>query len=146
MALDGSVVLNHNVVDHFGIHPSSVASVSDEVQMELRRRAATYLGRESTPPISGKTVYLVDDGLATGYTAIAAAQMIGKLHPEALVLCVPVSPWDSLVTVRPYVQEIYVLYVQERAPFSVAAFYRDFSDVRDDEVKEIIASTQRANH
>jgi len=138
VALDGSSVLNDRLLDHFGIHSTQIASVTEQVLQELRRRATEYLGRETPPDLTGRLVYLVDDGLATGYTMIVAAKMIRKLNPQTLILCVPVSPWDSLASVGPYFQEVYVLYVQERAPFAVASFYRQFPDLDDQEIRRTI--------
>ncbi len=83
-------------------------------------------------------VYMVDDGLATGYSVIAAASMIRKLEPRMIVLCVPVSPVTSIDAVRPYFDEIYCLIAQDRGPFAVASFYGDFHDMTDDEVRDVL--------
>jgi len=89
-------------------------------------------------------VYMVDDGLATGYSVIAAASMIRKLGPKSVTLCVPVSPMSSIDAVRPYFDEIYCLIAQERGPFAVASFYEDFHDMADDEVLEILQRRRAA--
>ncbi len=143
VALDGTRLLNDQMLDHFGIQPAEIASVTDQVLQELRRRASKYMGNETLPDLTGRTAYLTDDGLATGYTMMVAAKMIRKLNPRALVLCVPVSPWDSLVSVEPYFQRVYVLYVQERPPFAVASFYKYFPDLTDQEVRRIIERRRR---
>lgn len=144
VALDGSRLLNDRLVDHFGIQPAEIDLITEEVHQEILRRSREYLGRETLPEVRGKSVYLVDDGLATGYTMRVAAEMIAKLNPGGMVLCVPVSPWDSLATVQDYFSEIHVIYVQERPPFAVASYYRDFHDLTDHEVRDIVKTRRTA--
>jgi predicted phosphoribosyltransferase len=88
-------------------------------------------------------VYLVDDGLATGYTAIAAAKMLRNQNPRSLVLAVPVSPRSSITAVQSYFDEIYCLITQASNSFAVASFYTDFHDMSDDEVREILLRAKR---
>lgn len=70
--------------------------------------------------------------------------MVRKLNPKALVLCVPVSPWDSLMSVEKYFEKAYVLHVQERSPFAVASFYQHFKDLSDREVRTILAKHNKS--
>jgi putative phosphoribosyl transferase len=139
VALDGSRVLNDELVYHFGLTQSQVDSVTQEVLDEVRRRAREYGSDEHPLPVENRTAYLVDDGLASGYTMIAAARMVRNLAPRALVLAVPCSPWNSIGGVQPHFDEMYFLYVQERTPFAVASYYRYFPDLTDDEVREILS-------
>jgi predicted phosphoribosyltransferase len=88
--------------------------------------------------VGGKRVYLVDDGLATGFTMIAAARMVKARGPSRMTLCVPVSPHDSLRAVEPYFDDLCCLIEQAHAPFAVASFYEDFHDLTDDEVRAIL--------
>jgi predicted phosphoribosyltransferase len=64
--------------------------------------------------------------------------MVRRLQPRSVTLAVPVSPWDSVLTVEDYFDEIHVLYVQEFPPFAVASFYEDFHDLSDNEVLETL--------
>jgi putative phosphoribosyl transferase len=149
VATDGSTFLNEAMLEHFGLTPLVIESITEQVRRELRRRAREYRGTDQLPQVRGMDAYLVDDGLATGYTMLAAATMVKKLQPRSLTLCVPVSPWDSVGTVLPSFDEIYILFVQERTPFAVASFYRDFHDMADREVLEIIGQSKtcpRAKH
>ncbi len=143
IAIDGSRVLNDWVVRSFGIGEGTMRSVVREVQREVERRAEIYGADGKRPDVRGKNVYVVDDGLATGYTAMAGAKMVRAGSPSSLTLCVPVSPADSISAVEPYFDEIYCLIAQESPRFAVASFYRDFHDLSDEEVIRILHAARR---
>jgi predicted phosphoribosyltransferase len=126
------------VVSDYGISKREIDAITQRVKEEVIRRAKEYLGDEWKPEVRGMNVYMVDDGLATGYSVIASASMIRKLEPKSIVLCVPVSPVTSIDAVRPYFDEINCLIAQGRGPFAVASFYEDFHDMTDDEVREVL--------
>ncbi len=138
VAIDGTSVLNERVVSEYGISKREAEAIAQRVKEEVIRRAKEYLGDDWRPEVQGMDVYMVDDGLATGYSVIAAASMIRKLEPRSLILCVPVSPVDSVHAVRAYFDKIYCLIAQERGPFAVASFYEDFHEMSDDEVREVV--------
>lgn len=144
VAIDGSRILNTRMVQHFRLSDLEIESISEEVAEEVRRRAREYRGTVDPPEIRGKDVYLVDDGLATGYTAMAAAKMIRALGPRSITLCVPVSPADSVTKVTPYFDVIHCLIAQDFPPFAVASFYSRFSDMSDDEVRQVLKSHRSA--
>ena len=138
VALDGSVVLNEPLVRELGLLPSQISPIVQEVLAEVRRRAKEYAGHDRPPDVGGRRVYVVDDGLASGYTMIAAAKMVRKREPARMALCVPVSPRDSLDAVEPYFDEMHCLIEQERPPFAVASFYARFNDLTDAEVRAML--------
>lgn len=138
VAVDGSRVLNDDLVYRFGLTQSRIDAITQDVLDEVRRRVREYGGEKGPLPLQDRVAYLVDDGLASGYTMIAAARMVRNLAPRALMLAVPCSPWDSVARVQPHFDEMYILYVQERTPFAVASYYRYFPDLSDDEVREIL--------
>ncbi|MFW6163993.1 MAG: phosphoribosyltransferase [Planctomycetota bacterium] len=139
VAIDGTRVLNRPVVDRLGLSDEEIDRIAEEVRQEVERRAAAYGGTNASPEVRGSTAYLVDDGLATGFSMIAAARMVSKSRPDRLVLAVPVSPAGSLRAVQPYFQEVHCLIVQEGPPFAVASFYEDFHDLSDQEVQTLLA-------
>lgn len=143
VAIDGSRMLNTRMVQYYALSDSEIESISDKVVTEVRRRAQDYRGTAHPPEIEGMDVYLVDDGLATGYTVMAAAKMVRKLQPKSITLCVPVSPADSIAAVTPYFDAIHCLIVQDFPRFAVASFFRDFHDMSDGEVREILQKHQR---
>jgi putative phosphoribosyl transferase len=83
---------------------------------------------------------LVDDGLATGFTALAAVEAIRARGAERIVLAVPVSPRDSLVRLAERVDDAYCLIEQEEPPFAVASFYERFPDLTDEQVVALLDS------
>jgi putative phosphoribosyl transferase len=142
VALDGSVVLNPEVVSAFRISESEIETIIRQVLQELERRQGEYAAREAPHDIKDKQVYLVDDGLATGYSVLAALAMIRNQEPDAITLCVPVSSEDAIRKVAPSCDQIYCLIVQTSVPFAVASYYRDFRDLTDDEVRNILQDKQ----
>ena len=143
IALDGTIVLNERVVAGFGLGREEIDVIARDVVAEVRRRAREYLGNEALSPVEDRHVYMIDDGLATGYSMIAAARMIRRQKPARLILCVPVSPASSIETVRPDFDEIHCLFAQRSGSFAVASFYADFHEMSDDEVRAILS---RARH
>ncbi len=139
VALDGSVMLNDRVVQEFALDPDTIDAVAEEVREEVRRRARVYQKSDQPPVVAGKHVFVVDDGLATGYTAAAAAAMLRHLAPRSLRLTVPVTPVRTLATVEPQFDRIECLLVQRGGSFAVASFYQDFHDLSDDEVRNRLA-------
>ena len=138
VAADGSRILNERMVKYFSLSRSEIESITNRVLEEVRSRATKYRHGDVSLDVEDMDAFLVDDGLATGYTMMAAAKMVRQLEPRSLTLAVPVSPWDSVLTVEDYFDEIHILYVQEFPPFAVASFYEDFHDLSDDEVREIL--------
>jgi len=130
------------VADHAAGAGADAAYLEREkrAQLEiLRRRRVHYTPHR--PPIDpkGRIAIVVDDGLATGATMIAALHAVRAKQPERLVCAVPVAPPDSLELVRPYCDELVCL---EAPPgfFAVGQFYREFRQVEDDEVIELLAN------
>lgn len=138
VAIDGTRVLNDPVVRSFGIDPRQIEKITEGVMREVRRRAKEYGETDELPDFRGRNVFIVDDGLATGFTAIVGARMARTQGPASLALAVPVSPADSIATASEHFDEIYCLYVQESYGFAVASYYRDFHEMDDDEVRRLL--------
>lgn len=134
VAVDGSVRLNRSVVGALHITTDEVARTVTRVRAEVERRGAVYPGGWPLPDLGGRDVWLVDDGLATGYTMLSAVDMLRAGGPASLTAVVPCSPPDSLSQVARETDATWCLAVQDGRPFAVAAFYRDFHDMDDDEV------------
>ena len=135
VAIDGTRVLNKRAVGSFGLTEERIDRITEDVTQEVRRRAREYVGSDEPPDIEGRHVFIADDGLATGFTAIVGARMARRHDPASLTLAVPVSPVDSIGAVQDLFDEVYCLYVQESYSFAVASYYRDFHDMTDSEVQ-----------
>jgi len=134
VAPDGSLYLNEEMLRHLHLTQEQVRAIASRVLVEVRRRLKAYRGERPFPDLGGKNVVLTDDGLATGYTMIAAVEMVRKADPASVNVAVPVSPENTARRLRPLVDHFHCLHVSDRYPFAVADFYLDFHDLTDDEV------------
>lgn len=134
VTLDGTVTLNHAVMRSFGISVGQAALVTEHVRAEVARRAALYPGADDLPPLDGRRVLLVDDGLATGYTMIASAEMVRNREPRSVEVVVPVAPASAIEVVSHHCDSLLCLVGFEGESFAVASFYASFPDLTDDEV------------
>src|SRR5438309_9363656 len=91
IATGGAIVFNEEVVDNLGIPKSAIDRVIQRERAELERRERQYRGNRPPPDVQGKTVILIDDGLATGASMHAAVQAVRALGPAAVVIAVPVA-------------------------------------------------------
>jgi putative phosphoribosyl transferase len=102
-------------------------------ESEIERRMRDYRGDRPPPDLRGRTVVVIDDGIATGYTFRAALEGVRRQRPERLVAAVPVAPPESLASLRPQADDIICLAAPE--PFlAVGVWYQDFSQTTDEEV------------
>jgi putative phosphoribosyl transferase len=137
VASGGARVLNDQVVRGLSIPDSVIDAVANWELRELERRERLYRGNRPPPDVRGKAVILVDDGLATGSTMLAAVQALRKLGPARIVVAVPVASLDTCELLNEYVEETVCATTPE--PFyAVGLWYRDFSQTTDEEVRELL--------
>ena len=142
IATGGVRVINPDVVDYLHIPARDVDEVVDAELRELERRERLYRDTRPVPDVSGKTVILIDDGLATGSTMRAAALALRQQHPARIIVAVPVSAAQTCDEYRMGVDEI--ICAQTPEPFmGVGMWYRDFPQTTDGEVREILAQAER---
>ncbi|HET6456115.1 MAG TPA: phosphoribosyltransferase family protein [Armatimonadota bacterium] len=130
---DGTIVLNQRMVKNLGLSKDEIQAIADEVREEIERRTREY--RDDRPPtdVKGKTVILVDDGLASGYTMLAAIESVRKHNPVRVIVAVPVASSAAARLVSTRVDGMVALVTSERLPFAVADFYREWRDLTDEE-------------
>jgi putative phosphoribosyl transferase len=134
----GAVVLNRDLVRRLGVPREAIQQVQAREEQELARRVARYRGDGRRVPVDGRTVVLVDDGLATGFTARAAVEVLRHLGARRIVLAVPVGPVDTIEELRTVADEVICL--RSPSPFrSIGEWYVDFSQVGDGEVTDLLA-------
>jgi putative phosphoribosyl transferase len=139
----GAVSLEDHIIDERFAIPKSYIDVEVEtIRQSLRDRYKKFMGDREPVDLKNKTVIIVDDGIATGYTILSAIKMLRKKEPEKIVVAVPVAPPDTAATIKKYVDDFICLYTPE--PFiGVGLHYMDFSQVSDDEVVQLL---KEANH
>jgi putative phosphoribosyl transferase len=131
---DGTMVLNERMVRSLGLSEEEIEQAAEEVRQEVARRTKQYRGDRPPPDIKGRPVILVDDGLASGYTMLAAVTSLRREEPCEVVVAVPVASRGAARLISPKVDKLVALIVSERLPFAVADFYIEWRDLTDDEV------------
>lgn len=138
IALGGVRVFNEQVVRALDLDPVTIAQVTAQEQQELARRAQLYRGDRPPLEVRGKSVLLVDDGLATGATMRAAALALRQLAPARLVIAVPTGSRDTCEELAALADELHCLIQPE--PFqAVGLWYEDFAQTTDSEVQRLMA-------
>ena len=134
----GVRVLNDDAVQGLGIDEAAIARAAAAEGTELERRERAYRGDRGPIDVAGRTVILVDDGLATGSTMRAAVHAVRALGPDRLVVAVPVAARQTCEQLRVEVDELVCAYTPE--PFhAVGLWYDDFTQTSDDEVRDLLA-------
>lgn len=134
---DPQVVVNDELAQAHGLDREEVERRGREKLPEIAERRKKYLAGRSPMKLAGRTVVVVDDGVATGATLRAALAAVRRAAPERVILALPVAPADTLDAMRDDVDEVICL--QTPMPFyAVGAHYRDFPQTTDDEVRELV--------
>src|SRR5260221_113749 len=142
IASGGIRVLNHALIRRLQLPPSLVETATAREQRELDRRETFY--REGRPRlrVGHRTAILVDDGLATGATMLAAARALRLKKPERIIVAVPVASVEACDDIRAHVDEI--ICAETPDPFyAVGVWYEDFSQTSDSEVRELLENARR---
>ena len=131
------IVRNEHLIAATGISDAEFNAIAEGERAEIKRRRWRYLGGRHHVALAGRVVIVVDDGIATGATMRAALRAIRELKPKRLILAVPVAPPDILEELRPEADEAVCL--EKHDPFgAVGFFYRDFRQVSDQEVVDLL--------
>jgi putative phosphoribosyl transferase len=142
IASGGTRVLDRNTVDALGLSAQDIEAVTRAELRELHRRERAYRGGRPPLDVTGLTVILVDDGIATGSSMLAAICALREMRPAALVLAIPVAPGATYDRLSAEVDEFVCLEMPEPF-FGVGQFYDDFSQVSDEEVTRLLERASR---
>jgi erythromycin esterase-like protein/predicted phosphoribosyltransferase len=142
IATGGTRVLNKQAIESLGIPTEWIEAIDAKERRELERRERVYRGDRPPPDVAGRTVILVDDGLATGSTMLAAVLAIRSDEPARVVVAVPVADPDVCTALRSEADEVVCLSTP-RPLRAVGAWYEDFAQTTDDEVRSLLALTRR---
>lgn len=141
MTLDGGIEINNELVAQLGLTEADIDELVRPVKAEIDRRLRLYRGEQPSPQLEGREVVLIDDGLATGYTMMAAIKSVSRERPRHLVVAVPVSPASTCERLRSMVDELVVLHQSMESYFAVSTFYANFRDLPDEELVKLLHPT-----
>jgi predicted phosphoribosyltransferase len=135
-------IMNPDIVKGLGVTPSQIDQIVHQEGQELERRSRCYRGNKPLPNLLGRTIILVDDGIATGATMQAAIQAIQSQKPLSLVIAVPVVAPAVYTFLQTLVDEVVCL-IQPEPLHSISVWYEDFQQTEDAEVQQYLAEADR---
>jgi len=140
---DGSIVLNQPLVKQLGLTEFQIQEQARAVQAEIQRRINVFRTVLPASTLEGKTTIIIDDGLASGFTMLAAVKSARRRKANRIVVAVPVASSRAYDLVKPEVDEIECLIVANSYPFAVANYYRNWYDLDDEEVLNYLKEWQQ---
>ena len=135
---DGEVKLNDKLVSGLQLSGEEIGKAIDKVKRELDKRMELFRDNRPFPELKGMTVIIVDDGLASGYTILAAISSVKKHYPSKIIVAIPTASKNAIDLVSPYVDEVFCLNIRETTIFAVADAYQEWHDLTEQEVLKIL--------
>jgi putative phosphoribosyl transferase len=142
IASGGVSILQKEVIDRFRIPLSVVEAVKQRESNEIERREKRYRANRPFPQLQDRVVILVDDGIATGSTMLAAVQCLRNFKPARIIIAVPVAPPETCRILRSEVDDMICLSMPEQF-YAVGAWYKDFGQTSDEEVTNLLERAER---
>jgi putative phosphoribosyl transferase len=139
----GAIVLNQPLIASIGLAPADLQDIIGAERTELARRVARYRGNRPAEPVAGRTVIVVDDGLATGATARAAISVLRRRGAQRIVLAVPVAPPDTAKALCGVADQVVAL-ATPRAFLAIGQCYDDFTQTSDQDVTRLLGAPEAA--
>lgn len=138
IATGGVRVLNDDVVKAYRLTDDEIALAEVREREELARRERAYRGERPAPEVRGRTVILVDNGVATGTTMLAAIAALRKLQPARLIVAVAVAPQSTYEQLRAEADDVVCIFAPETF-YAVSLWYERFEQTTDEEVRDLLA-------
>ncbi len=142
VAEDGSIFLNEPLVTQLGLSQRQREYDAAQVLAEIHRRSALYRGKLPRASLVDKTAIVIDDGLASGFTMIAAAKSVQRQRAARIVVASPVASGSAYQLIKPVCDDIVCIVVSNSYPFAVASFYHHWYDLTDEEVIDYLQAWQ----
>jgi putative phosphoribosyl transferase len=133
-----SIIRNEDIIELSGVDEREFEAVCKEELVEIERRRKRYIGNRARAEVRGQVAIIIDDGIATGATTLAAIRAVRSQKPRELVLAVPVAPRDTIKKLQTEVDAIVCLDTPQDLG-AIGWFYQDFRQVADDEVIAILS-------
>jgi putative phosphoribosyl transferase len=140
--IDKEVIVNQQLVDEGLVSQDEIKNIADEVYREVQRRDRVYREGKPFPDLTDCHVIIADDGLATGYTMLAAVRFAKGRNAGKITAAVPVAHFEAYNLIKREVDQLICLYVDQGFTFAVASFYNNFANMNDDEVRAILDEHQ----
>lgn len=134
LSWDGDVVLNEALMRHVHLTDKDIEESIGHARAELERRMKKFRGDAPFSELRGKVVILVDDGLASGFTMLAAIRSVRKKEPRKVIVAVPTASTPALKLVEREADEVFCLNIRDEFMFAVADAYKEWHDLSDEEV------------
>jgi putative phosphoribosyl transferase len=138
---DGTRILDYRIIRQLGISDEDIEEIIAREGAEMKRREELYRGGQLAADLQGRTAILVDDGLATGNTMLAAVGLVRRLGAPKIVIAVPVGSSEACERLRHEVDDLVCL-ATPKLFFAVGEWYRDFQQVGDSEVEHLFAESR----
>lgn len=138
VADDGTIILNDELVKRLGLSAQQISFQVGEVRARISQRSLLYHGERPLTSVTGKTVLITDDGLASGFTMMAAAESVRRRRPREIVVAVPAASANAVSQVEEIADRVVTCVTAFTPRFAVADFYRYWYDLSDDEVVQQI--------
>ena len=122
VSVDGSYFINDDYVEMLGISQDYIEKEVSEQINEIKRRMQEYRGVDTFPEVKDKTVIIIDDGIATGFTILAVIKAVKKQGAKKIVLAIPVGPRETIEEFKELVDEVICLYIPEEF-YAVGSYY-----------------------
>lgn len=135
---DGSLILNDSLVKELGLTPSQIEESIAHTKKILSKRTRKFRGNRPAPQMQSRTVILVDDGLASGYTMTTAVDSVRRHEPQKIIVAVPTGSRGAVRLVSSKANLTVCLNIREGPFFAVADAYEDWHDLTDDEVVQYL--------
>lgn len=140
---DGSIVLNRPMISGLRLGKGQIEEIAEEVRAEVSRRTELYSQTRPRIDVSGRQVILLDDGLASGYTMLAAAKSIRSHAPARIVAAAPVASKSAANLISECVDECEFEIISSAMPFAVADFYVVWHDLKDEDILPMLESREQ---
>ncbi len=144
VAADGTEVVDQEAARRLGLGDEEVAAALQRARERVARRQQRFLSGEASPSLKGRTVILVDDGLATGKTMEAAIRAVRHAGAQRVVVAVPTAHEEAVHRITPQVDALYCPNLRRGVFYAVAEAYRHWHDVSEEEVEQILKRAVRA--
>jgi predicted phosphoribosyltransferase len=146
ISLDGMIKTNHSLIQNIGMTNKQTESITQEMFDLLKKRSAVLARKKPPLALFSKTAIIVDDGLDSGYTMLTAIHAVKKRSPKKIVVAVPTGSARGLELIKQEIEDVVCLYVHPKQfEFKVAASYRTWSKVSDQEVEKTLSSLQASS-